>query len=113
EANPFARKPVTEVNKNPFARKAGSKTIKQSESFFEKVDAAENTPVKSKKSSNLGKNKEQDKSEGPRQQTLFGLFGANQNGEKKGSVKRKTGLTPPVVEELESQASDVTMAEVS
>ncbi|KAJ3836279.1 hypothetical protein F5878DRAFT_586855 [Lentinula raphanica] len=114
KANPFARKPVTEVNKNPFARKAGSKTIKQSESFFEKVDAAENTPVKSKKKgSNLGKNKEQDKSEGPRQQTLFGLFGANQNGEKKGSVKRKTGLTPPVVEELESQASDVTMAEVS
>ncbi|KAJ4486150.1 hypothetical protein J3R30DRAFT_3444617 [Lentinula aciculospora] len=115
KANPFARKPAVEANKNPFARKAGNKTILQSESFFEKVDAAETTPAKSKKKSNnlAVKTKEKDKAEkeGPRQQTLFGLFGANQNGNQKGSAKRKTGLTPP--DEPESQASDVTMADAS
>ncbi|KAJ3999683.1 hypothetical protein F5050DRAFT_876325 [Lentinula boryana] len=113
KANPFARKPAAEIHKNPFARKAGNKTVLQSESFFEKVDAAETTPAKSKKkSNNFTKNKEKDKAEGPRQQTLFGLFGANQNGDKKGSTKRKTGLTPPP-DEPESQASDVTMADAS
>lgn len=50
ETNPFARKPAAETNKNPFARKGGNKTILQSESFFEKVDAAETTPAKAKKS---------------------------------------------------------------
>lgn len=41
ESNPFARK-TNELNKNPFARKGDSqKPVQKSESFFEKVDAAE------------------------------------------------------------------------
>ncbi|KAJ3879921.1 hypothetical protein F5051DRAFT_401323 [Lentinula edodes] len=115
KTNPFARKPAAETNKNPFARKAGNKTILQSESFFEKVDAAETTPAKAKKKSNKEKDKDKplEKKEGPRQQTLFGLFGANQNGgDKKASTKRKTGLTPPP-DEPESQVSDITMADAS
>lgn len=45
EGNPFARKAGQETNRNPFARsveKQGS--LHKSESFFEKVDVAENGP---------------------------------------------------------------------
>jgi len=42
ETNPFARKAGLEAAKNPFARKAEpNKMIQKSESFFDKVDAAE------------------------------------------------------------------------
>ena len=42
ETNPFARRASLEAAKNPFARKAEpNKTIQKSESFFDKVDAAE------------------------------------------------------------------------
>lgn len=49
EANPFARKPGQEGNRNPFARKSdANKTIQKSESFFDKVDAAESDVGKRK-----------------------------------------------------------------
>lgn len=54
ETNPFARKGPPPVpvfkNKNPFGKKAdSSKTIQKSESFFDKVDAAESEPTPRKR----------------------------------------------------------------
>ena len=49
ETNPFARKTNQDTNKNPFSRKLEAKSIQKSESFFEKVDAAESAPRKSRK----------------------------------------------------------------
>jgi chromosome transmission fidelity protein 4 len=53
EANPFARK-NDNVSKNPFARKVDANdksSLKKSESFFERVDAAENDPGRAKRES--------------------------------------------------------------
>ncbi|KAG6818356.1 hypothetical protein H0H93_005614, partial [Arthromyces matolae] len=80
--NPFARKPGQEV-RNPFARKAevNGKTIKKSESFFEKVDAAES-----------GKRpfaKPAPKQKGVvRQTTLFGLPASTKPKEQKPKEKK-------------------------
>jgi chromosome transmission fidelity protein 4 len=42
ETNPFARKPATQENgRNPFARKSENTTIQKSESFFDKVEDAD------------------------------------------------------------------------
>ncbi|KAJ8518145.1 hypothetical protein ONZ45_g4749 [Pleurotus djamor] len=46
--NPFAKKPNQDNNRNPFARKGDSKPVQKSESFFDRVDAAESA-VKPKK----------------------------------------------------------------
>ncbi|KIK71000.1 hypothetical protein GYMLUDRAFT_66212 [Collybiopsis luxurians FD-317 M1] len=108
KSNPFARKPIPD--KNPFARKAINKPILKSESFFEKVDAAEKTPAKStKRAGNAGKGREKEKmdTKGPRQQTLFGLFGASENGDLK---KQAYGMKKP---SPESQMSDIMMADAS
>ena len=53
ESNPFARKTNQDANRNPFGRRSEMKTIQKSESFFEKVDAAESesAPKKSRKKS--------------------------------------------------------------
>ncbi|KAF9010688.1 hypothetical protein BDQ17DRAFT_1234391 [Cyathus striatus] len=69
QINPFARKANPETSKNPFSRKVENKTIRKSESFFEKVEAAESEPAKSKKSTNKSNDKD-----GPRQTTLFGMM---------------------------------------
>ncbi|KAF9076280.1 hypothetical protein BDP27DRAFT_1389689 [Rhodocollybia butyracea] len=122
KSNPFAKK--ADTNKNPFARKLmNNKTILKSESFFEKVDAVETTSKSTKRSNHASKHKEKEKEkpekkEGSRQQTIFGLFGANQNGDSKkekgsSSGKKVESMPPPSDLELESQASDVTMADAS
>jgi hypothetical protein len=50
ETNPFARKIGQENGRNNiFARKAESKMLQKSESFFDKVDAAEEVAPKSKR----------------------------------------------------------------
>jgi chromosome transmission fidelity protein 4 len=41
EANPFARKPAADSSTDPFTRDQGKKTVRKSESFFNKVEAAE------------------------------------------------------------------------
>jgi hypothetical protein len=49
EANPFAKKPIQETGRNPFARKSDTKkTINKNESFFDKVDAAQYEKPKGK-----------------------------------------------------------------
>jgi chromosome transmission fidelity protein 4 len=50
ESNPFARKTNSDTNRNPFSRKLEIKPIQKSESFFEKVDAAESEIVPKKSS---------------------------------------------------------------
>ncbi|KIJ18610.1 hypothetical protein PAXINDRAFT_47821, partial [Paxillus involutus ATCC 200175] len=63
--NPFARKAALETKRNPFARKPElNKPIQKSESFFNKVEAAE---------LDNGKRKEKEKKDLSRQTTLFGL----------------------------------------
>ncbi|KAF9522661.1 hypothetical protein CPB83DRAFT_864133 [Crepidotus variabilis] len=104
-ANPFARK-----DKNPFARKADAKTIRKSESFFDKVDAAESEPPRKPKTSTKGKEREK-KDGGPKQATLFGMIS-------KGPPKPKKALTPQPVDaqsdaQLESQMTDVSMSELT
>lgn len=57
EANPFARKTNQDSSKNPFARKSEpNKTIQKSESFFDKVDAAESEPTHRKRQTFLSVN---------------------------------------------------------
>ncbi|KAF5390153.1 hypothetical protein D9757_002927 [Collybiopsis confluens] len=110
KSNPFARKSGLDTNKNPFARKSGDKTILKSESFFEKVEkveAAEKVPTKLTKRKGKDKDKS-DSKEGSRQQTLFGMFGANQDGD---SLKNKGPGKKSSAEE--SQRSDVVMGDAS
>lgn len=49
EANPFARKVNAENGRNPFSKSSDmNKSLHKSESFFTKVDAAENEKSKRK-----------------------------------------------------------------
>ncbi|THH15042.1 hypothetical protein EW146_g5378 [Bondarzewia mesenterica] len=70
--NPFAKKPSTDTNRNPFARNSESnKSLHKSESFFDKVDAAETTKSKGM---SIGHSKASNgKKDSTRQTTLFGL----------------------------------------
>jgi hypothetical protein len=81
-ANPFARKPAptgsTSAAFNPFARKNGAKAplnAVKSNSFFEKVDAAENGEVKTtaQSSKRVGPGNKGKGKEAVKQTTLFGL----------------------------------------
>ncbi|KAJ7680302.1 hypothetical protein DFH06DRAFT_1076932 [Mycena polygramma] len=80
--NPFARKVGQESGRNPFARKADFKTLQKSESFFDKVDAADEVAPKAKRPS-ASKPKDKDKKDGPRQTTLFGMMPSAPRPEKK------------------------------
>ncbi|KAH9892894.1 hypothetical protein C8Q73DRAFT_76644 [Cubamyces lactineus] len=72
-SNPFARKPGADNNnRNPFARSADTyKSVHKSESFFNKVDAAEAEKGKRPAQS---KPKPKEKKDGGKQTTLFGLL---------------------------------------
>ena len=101
-SNPFARKPAADANsRNPVARTADvNKSLHKSESFFNKVDAAE-TDKSSKRGAGKGKGKEKEKKDAGRQTTLFGLPTV-QPGEKDKKVAggRKKKVT------LESESQD-------
>ncbi|KAK7057212.1 chromosome segregation protein [Favolaschia claudopus] len=97
--NPFARKVGQENNRsNLFARKSDSTALQKSESFFDKVDAAEDSVPKTKR---LGasKSKEKEKKDGPRQMTLFGMMSSAPR-----SDKRVPAVQP---------TPDITMADAS
>lgn len=97
EFNPFARKAAPDTNKNPFARGLeSSKSLHKSDSFFDKVDAAEHPSSLSKKRPAAGKGKEKDgkKDAGvpvQRQATLFNMMGP-----KKDATKKAKGTTDDV-----------------
>ncbi|PIL34239.1 hypothetical protein GSI_03950 [Ganoderma sinense ZZ0214-1] len=100
-SNPFARKPAADANsRNPFARTADmNKSLHKSESFFNKVDAAE-AADKGKRGAGKGKGKE--KKDVGRQTTLFGLP-AVQPAEK--DKKVAGGKKKKAAAETESQES--------
>ncbi|KAJ7262195.1 hypothetical protein B0H12DRAFT_1321837 [Mycena haematopus] len=96
KTNPFARKVAPENNRNNlFARKADFKTLQKSESFFDKVDAAEEAPPKTKRPTAL-KAKEKEKKDGPRQITLFGMMSSAPRTEKKSRVAGSQPATSDV-----------------
>ncbi|KAK0213060.1 hypothetical protein DFS33DRAFT_93789 [Desarmillaria ectypa] len=104
KSNPFTRKIAQENGRNPFARKTDTnKVIQKSESFFDKVDAAEADPGKKRPAA---KTQEKEKKESSRQTTLFGLMSGVKAGEKKARPKKKSG------DEISaSQATDVSMSD--
>ncbi|KAK0505002.1 hypothetical protein EDD18DRAFT_1127226 [Armillaria luteobubalina] len=102
KSNPFARK-TAENGRNPFARKNDTnKVIQKSESFFDKVDAAEADPGKKRL---VAKTQGKDKREGSRQTTLFDLMPGVKAGEKKIRPRKKAG------DEISSQSTDVAMSD--
>ncbi|KDR75022.1 hypothetical protein GALMADRAFT_248867 [Galerina marginata CBS 339.88] len=116
--NPFARKANQDSNKNPFARKLdASKTIQKSESFFDKVDAAESETVPRKRpGAGNGKDaatlKGKDRKEGPKQATLFGML---PKADKVSRPKKQPDTAPPTADtqetQIDSQMTDVTTVE--
>ncbi|KAG6829481.1 hypothetical protein H0H92_004362 [Tricholoma furcatifolium] len=114
KANPFARKPGQEV-RNPFARKvdANGKTLQKSESFFEKVSAAESEAgTQSKRPFAKPAAKEKG---AVRQTTLFGMAPPKPK-EKEKKIKERAKNSNAVVADEETQISqqgdgDVLMSE--
>lgn len=110
KTNPFARKTNPDSSKNPFARKSEpNKTIQKSESFFDKVDAAESEPTHRKRQSNA---KAKEKKDGPKQATLFGMLPKSEKPPKVTKKPEPERLLVAQESQPESQMSDVTMADV-
>ncbi|KAF8160621.1 hypothetical protein B0H34DRAFT_344214 [Crassisporium funariophilum] len=105
KANPFARKAGQDNSKNPFARRAEvNKTIQKSESFFEKVDAAESDIGSRKRTLASAKGKE--KKDGPKQATLFGML---PKADKTSRTTKKSSVETSSDNQADSQLTDVTM----
>lgn len=112
EANPFARKITSDTNKNPFTRKTDttSKTIQKSESFFDKVDAAESENVPRKKGAAANKGASKDtKKEGSKQATLFNMMSKADK-----ATKAKKNVKETVVQSVEETqpVDDISMSDV-
>ncbi|KAJ7497276.1 hypothetical protein FB451DRAFT_1018101 [Mycena latifolia] len=107
--NPFARKVGQDNDRNPFARKPElNKTIQKSDSFFDKVDAAEQVGPKLKRPS-ASKPKDKEKKDGPRQTTLFGMM-TSASIDKKTRTEKKPR---EIVTGNQAADSDVTMADMT
>ncbi|TFK20918.1 hypothetical protein FA15DRAFT_624697 [Coprinopsis marcescibilis] len=82
--NPFARKSAPDTNKNPFSRSnENNRSLHKSESFFDKVDAAETQANGKKRTTAKGKEKDTVKTAGPRQTTLFSMLPQKRDKAKK------------------------------
>ncbi|KAH7914143.1 hypothetical protein BJ138DRAFT_479545 [Hygrophoropsis aurantiaca] len=105
--NPFARKSGQEQKRNPFARKIEvNKPIQKSESFFNRVEAAE---LDKGKRPGHGKVKEKEKKETGKQTTLFGL--ARPSNDKKARNKKLNQQGIDETSVSERQSNDIDMAE--
>jgi len=110
KTNPFARRASLEAAKNPFARKAEpNKTIQKSESFFDKVDAAEAENNSRKRPSASTKNKE--KKESSKQATLFSMLSKTDKSSRTTKKSESTSLEPQKAIQPDSE-SQLTMTEV-
>ncbi|KAJ7096343.1 hypothetical protein C8R44DRAFT_812788 [Mycena epipterygia] len=108
--NPFARKVGQDHDRNPFARKPDlNKTIQKSESFFDKVDAAEQVAPKLKRPSGLKPKDKDIKKDGPRQTTLFGMMASSSN-DRKSRVEKKPR---EMVSESHPIDSDIAMTDAT
>jgi chromosome transmission fidelity protein 4 len=131
EHNPFAKKPEADTARNPFAR-GPQKSLHKSETFFEKVDAAEkDTGPKRLSKSLVGtetswlflgpatKAKPKEKKPVARQTTLFGMPVVPPADKEKGKKKKataegdKANSAEPETQEEETQSTDVTMTDVA
>nr|GAT44426.1 chromosome segregation protein [Mycena chlorophos] len=104
-ANPFARKNGTDNNRNPFPTKA-NRTIQKSDSFFDKVEVAEDAP----KAKRTSKAKDKEKKEGPKQTTLFGMLSSSRVDKSRAAATAAVSVAStqsPVVDESESQDADM------
>ncbi|KAF8813968.1 hypothetical protein BYT27DRAFT_7131270 [Phlegmacium glaucopus] len=109
--NPFARKAGLETAKNPFARKAEpNRMIQKSESFFDKVDAAEAETGPRKRPPASTKNKE--RKEGSKQATLFSMLPKTDKSSRTTKKSDSGSLEAQKDTYTESQSTDVTMSEV-
>ncbi|EAU91158.2 hypothetical protein CC1G_03326 [Coprinopsis cinerea okayama7 len=89
--NPFARKAAPDTNKNPFARNSeNNKSLHKSESFFDKVDAAEAGSISTRKRP-VAKGKDAKKDAGPKQATLFNMLPKK---DKTATAKKPNGTAP-------------------
>ncbi|CAL1707133.1 unnamed protein product [Somion occarium] len=97
-SNPFARKPGAVDNRNPFTKSTETnKSVHKSDSFFNKIDAAE---TEKPKRTTTAKGKSKDKKETGRQTTLFGLPAVPPPEKKAPGRKKKAN----VAEESQSQS---------
>jgi chromosome transmission fidelity protein 4 len=137
EPNPFAKKPEGENNQNPFARST-EKSLHKSETFFDKVEAAETGSCVSKRTlyfltqffssakerylqGSTTKGKSSEKKTVTRQTTLFGMPAVQPSDKDKGRKKTAASGKEPqnsmsggVLEtqedqDLETQSTDATM----
>lgn len=118
------------MQRNPFARKSETKSIQKSESFFEKVDAAESETAHKKTRKHLARYilmiihfmcvgpsvaKTMTKKDGPRQATLFGMMSKSTSAQKDESCVSETQSTridTQIETQIDTQITDSQITDV-